>query len=184
MITIAQTQAPPQPTPARVRRLQDAIRRIVIEHIKNHTRDRIRNQSAGAGGTPLQGYSVRPLFIRWPRKGMKAITKPVGGLKTRRGYFFQGGYKDYREKAGLIHNRFVFENTGDAWKDWKILSTGSGTTPATIGFSKPANAVAANAAIERRPLLFRIDKNELSMVDADVTSLINDLFFPTGAGIP
>lgn len=181
MITIKREGSFASPTHARVAKVKKSIRKAILDYLRDHTRERVRDRSEGAGGASLEGYSTRPLFIRYPAK-MKRITKPQGGRRVRGGSFFTGGYREYKEKAGLVYTRFNFLNTGDAWRDWGILTYGSDSTPGQIGFKKPENAIAANAAISKRPLLFRVDKQELSVIDANVLGLINALILPSGSG--
>lgn len=180
MITILPAPGSPfdkPPNKTAWNRMRSAVRDAILHHLRDYTRERVRDRSQGAGGSSLLGYSTNPLFISYPSL-RKRITKPRGVKKVRGGYFFQGGYKEYKEKAGLVHERFNFFNTGDAWRDWKILRYGTATTASHIGFTKPENAIAANAAISKRPLLFRVDKSELSVIDAKVLGLINDLIIP------
>jgi len=162
------------PTHSEYKNLVKSIREGVVKFIHEWTRTRVLNLSEGAGGSPLPGYSTNPLTVDYPNKLPKRKTKPVGGTKTHGGMHFQGGYREYREKAGLVFNRFVFFNTGDAWRDWKVLTWGE---VSEIGFDDPINAHVAALAEENRPLLFKIAASELESVDIMVIERINSTFF-------
>lgn len=167
------------PSHGAVQSTKTAVRAAIMNYIRDLNRMRVMLGSAGAGGTSLEGYSTRPLRISYPSK-RKRIIKPVGGIVVRGGMFFPGGYKQYKEATGQVSDRFTFFNTGDAWKDWKVLTYGSNAgSPGKIGFTRVENAIAANSAILRRPLLFQLDKDELSMVNDRVLSLVNKLFIPS-----
>lgn len=160
-------------------RLEPFVRRTLGEGIRKHVRDRISVHGKGAGGIAVKGYSRRPVAIRADgRGGMKRMVPPVGGVAKGDRMFFRGGYRDYRSKAGLVADRFVLNNRGDLWRDWRVLQLGSRSTPMTIGFARTVNAIAANSAVENeRPLLFHIDKSELNVISRDVLKVINDYLF-------
>lgn len=161
-----------------LQRLRSTLQREILNWIHDYVRRRIEDLSLGAGRTPLEGYSTNPVKI--PYKGIpKRHVKPVGGIKVPGGQVFLGGYREYKAKAGLVSERFNFKNTRDAWRDWKVLVYGDLSSPGQIGFSDPDNAMAANVAHERRPLLFSLDVTELSVLDTEVITMINDKFFPT-----
>lgn len=160
-----------------LQRLRRRVQKDLVEWIRDYVRRRIEDFSLGAGGTPLEGYSTSPLRV--PYVGVpKRHKRPVGGVKTRGGMFFKGGYKEYKEKAGLVSNRFDFKNTRDAWRDWRVLVYGDLAGTSEIGFSDVNNAIAANAAQDKRPLLFSLDASELSVINAEVITMINERFFP------
>lgn len=165
------------PSHGAVQSTKTAARAAIMNYIRDLNRMRVMLGSAGAGGTPLEGYSTNPLWVGYTRG--KKIVKPVGGIAVRGGMFFPGGYRQYKELSGQVADRFTFFNTGDAWKDWKVLTYGSNGSPGQIGFTRAENAIAANAAILRRPLLFQLDNEELSMVNDRVLSLVNKLFIPS-----
>lgn len=156
-----------------LRALLPRVRNLILHHIRDYTRTRVRTLGLGAGRSALKGYSEQPLVVDYPGNP-KAITRPTGGTKTHGGMFFPGGYKEYREKAGLAADRFILDNRGDLWNDWRVLLYGD---ISHIGFSNADNAMAAVAATENdRPLLFSIDNVELSMVNAQVIGIINKAF--------
>lgn len=158
--------------------LMKQIAKYISEYIRDYVRTRVVVASEGEGGSSLVGYSTNPVTIDYPG-APKRKKKPVGGTHTHDGMFFYGGYEQYREKAGLVSNRFVFFNTGDAWRDWKVVLYGSGPRSVSqIGFSNDANAMAASAAQVKRPNLFSIDGGELSVVDDYVLAQVNKTFFP------
>lgn len=170
-----------------IRKLLFDIRNAVVTHVRDYTRDRIMQRSQGAGGTPLEGYSENPLIVDYPG-ALKPKKKPVNGMPItgadgEDGMFFHGGYKEYREKAGLTSNRFVFFNLGNAWQDWQVLQYGEvnqygGVSTNTVGFSNAANAIAATAAEVKRPLMFKMTDGEVGLVNNKVVGMINKLFFP------
>lgn len=163
------------PNPDNLRRLLDRVRDIILHYIRDYVRMRVRDYSMGEGHSSLKGYSENPVTIDYP--GVKRKKKPVGGTPVYGGMFFYGGYKQYRKRAGLIADRFQFFNTGDAWRDWKVLRYGSAATPSEIGWSDDNNGMAAAAAEEERPLLFTINATELATVDSEVMTNINNAFF-------
>lgn len=160
-----------------LQRLRTTLQKEVLNWIHDYVRRRIDDLSLGEGRSPLEGYSTNPLKV--PYKGIpKRRVRPTGGTKIRGGQFFMGGYREYKDKAGLVSDRFNFRNTGDAWRDWKVLLYGDLSSPGEIGFSNVDNAVAANMSQEKRPLLFSLDITELSVLDTEVITMINDKFFP------
>lgn len=163
------------PNPDNLRRLMDGVRDRVVHFIRDYIRVRVRDMSQGEGHSSLQGYSENPVTIDYP--GVKRKRKPVGGTPVYQGMFFYGGYKQYRKKAGLEAERFQFMNTGDAWKDWKVLRYGSNSTASEIGWSDQNNAMAAEESEKNRPLLFTMNEAELAAVNADVISAIDRVFF-------
>lgn len=168
----------PVPSISKIQRLMVRVRDEVVHFLRDYTRERVRDRSLGAGNTGLEGYSDNPVTIDYPGP-LKRKRKPVGGAPTADGMYFQGGYKQYRRKAGLNAERFQFFNTGDAWRDWKILRYGSGArSESQIGFSDNANAIAAAEAEIKRPLLFSVDMSEASMVNEQIVDLINSTFLP------
>ena len=169
------------PTDAGLRTLKVNIRRSMMDWITEYVRHRVRDQGLQKGRVPIMGYSTNPLVIPW--KGtLKPIRRPRGGKNLgTRGMFFQGGYAEYRSKAGL-GAAFSFYNTGDAWRDWKTLVYGSEGSAGEIGWSKSENAIAAAASEKDRPDLFFVDEHELSMVHTKVIEQINTTFF--GATTP
>lgn len=170
-----------------IRKLLFDIRNAVVTHIRDYTRDRILQRSQGAGGTPLEGYSQNPLIVDYPGE-LKPKRKPVGGMPIygeagQDGMYFHGGYEEYREKAGLTANRFIFFNLGNAWRDWQVLQYGDinqygGSSTNTIGFGDASNAIAATAAEKKRPLMFKMTNGEVGLVNNKVVDMINRLFFP------
>mgnify|MGYP006921285448 CR=1 FL=1 len=169
------------PTEAQLRSLKSRIRKSMMDWIVEYVRHRVRDQGLQKGRVPIMGYSTNPLVIPW--KGtLKPIKRPRGGKNLgTRGMFFQGGYAEYRSKVGLS-DAFTFYNTGDAWRDWQVLVYGDEGKAGEIGWSKPANAIAASASEEKRPDLFFVDEHELSMVHTKVIEQINTTFF--GATTP
>lgn len=166
------------PTDAALNRLKAGIRRGILNWITDYVRHRVRDEHLQKGRTPIEGYSTNPLVIPW--KGtLKPHRRPKGGqpLGTR-GMYFPGGYLEYRTKLGLS-TEFSFYNTGDAWRDWKVLLYGDESTPGQIGWTKPENAIAASASEEKRPDLFFVDENELSVLHIKVVDQINQTFFGT-----
>lgn len=169
------------PTDAQIRTLKTKLRKSMMDWIVEYVRHRVRDQGLQRGRVPILGYSTNPLVIPW--KGtLKPIRAPRGGKPLgKRGMFFQGGYAEYRQKLGLSQ-AFSFYNTGDAWRDWKVLVYGGEGTAGEIGWTKPQNAIAASASEEERPDLFFVDEHELSMVHTKVIEQINATFF--GATTP
>lgn len=158
--------------------VQKAIKDIIrglANHLRDWTRERIRDRGEGAGGTALEGYSTNPLVVRFPGRP-KARRKPRGGIKTKRGMFFPGGYAEYRQKAGLTVERFQMFNLGNLWRDWQVLVYGTNSTPSRVGFTDDNNAMAADQASIKRPLLFKVTPQEVGMVNDDVIAIIADLF--------
>lgn len=162
------------PTQSALERLRKQMRDGIVKYIHEYTRARVLNLSEGAGNLPLPGYSTHPVTVQYPGSPKRKV-KPTGGTKTKHGMHFEEGYKEYREKAGLVSDRFVFFNTGDAWRDWKVLTFGDPVSE--IGFSDPNNAMAAAKSEESRPGLFKISEYELMQVDTTILELINNTFF-------
>jgi len=51
-----------------------------------------------ANGKPFKPYSIKPLYVS---KGSPLARRlaPKGGIKTKKGMFFAGGYREYKEKS-------------------------------------------------------------------------------------
>lgn len=164
----------------KLRAMTKRIRDEVVHHIRDYTRDRIRYRGQGAGGSALKGYSTNPLVVDHPGT-LKPKRKPVGGMPIHGkdgvdGMYFHGGYKEYRDKAGLPSERFMFFNLGNAWRDWQVLVYGE--TVSQVGFGDGANAIAANAAEENgRELMFKMANDELALVNHKVMDVVERLFF-------
>lgn len=169
------------PTPAQIERLKSGLRRSILDWLTNYVRHRVRDDNLQRGRAPIKGYSTNPIVI--PHTGtLKPHRRPKGGIpRGKKGQFFPGGYLEYREKVGLS-SAFSFYNTGDAWRDWRVLAYGTDISPGEIGFTKQENAYAAAQSENERPDLFLIDEQELSMVHIKVIEQINSTFF--GASTP
>ena len=156
-------------------RLDAVVRKNIGTAIRNYIFLRIGAHGKGEGGRPVRGYSTRPVNIPIDGQGgMKPMKPPTGGQPRGGRMFFKGGYKAYREKAGLEANRFVLTNTGDLWRDFRILRLGSGSTPMHIGFGKTVNAIAANTAQDDgRHELFLLDTNEVRVIGESIITEIN-----------
>lgn len=156
-------------------RLDAVIRKNLGEAIRDYIKLRIGTYGRGQGNRKARGYSTRPLSIRSDGKGgMKPIKPPTGGAPRGNRMFFEGGYREYREKAGLESNNFVLSNLGDLWRDFKLLRLGSGATPMQIGFGKTVNAIAANKAQDdNRHDLFLLDTLEVRMIGESIITEIN-----------
>lgn len=132
------------------------IRKQVAELIKQHIMERVNNRGQGANGK-LKGYSTNPLPIFKPGAGQKPMQKPSRGW----GAFYKGGYKQYRDEAGLVSSKFVFSNKGAAWRDW-MKATQEPEGPLRFGFSDSLNVAAADEAIENgREDMLDLNSNEL-----------------------
>jgi hypothetical protein len=118
------------------------IRKEIAQRIKQHIMDRVSLKGQGADGK-LKGYSTNSIPIFKPGAGQKPMQKPPRGW----GAFYEGGYKEYRDDAGLVSNKFVFSNKGAAWRDW-MKATQEPEGPLRFGFSDSLNVEAADAAIE------------------------------------
>lgn len=132
------------------------IRKEVAQRIKEYIMERVSIRGQGANGK-LKGYSTNALPIFKPGAGQKPMQKPSRGW----GAFYQGGYKQYRDEAGLISNKFVFSNKGAAWRDW-MKATQEPDGPLRFGFSDSLNVEAADKAIENgREDMLDLNANEL-----------------------
>lgn len=161
-------------------RLDKMVRVKLGTGIRDYIRRRVGERGQGMGGTVMRGYSTRPLSLdRRGRGTSKRFVPPVGGIPRGSRMFFEGGYRQYREKAGLVSDRFVLDNKGNAWRDFRVISLGSrGGAPLTIGVTRNENAVAFNAAQENgRPTLFLLDNNELSVISEGLIEEINKYLF-------
>lgn len=142
------------------------IRKEVAELIKQHIMSRVNTEGRGANGK-LKGYSTNALPIFKPGAGQKPMQKPSRGW----GAFYQGGYKQYRDEAGLISNKFVFSNKGAAWRDW-MKATQEPDGPLRFGFSDSLNVEAADKAIENgREDMLDLNSIELNRFGQDYIEL-------------
>lgn len=51
-----------------------------------------------ANEKPFLGYSTKPLFVA-KKSPLARRLAPKGGIKTKNGMFFAGGYREYKEKS-------------------------------------------------------------------------------------
>lgn len=145
----------------RVRNVRLRLRRAIGKWLEHYIRDRVQNKGMGAHGA-LRGYSDNPVLIADPRpKGLKPIITPVGGVKTKKGMFFTGGYIEYKQLSGQVWDIFTLTNRGDLWRDWKYFESNSLTKPIELGFSDDKNTMVAE--IERnehgRAGIFGLDRS-------------------------
>lgn len=141
--------------PARFRKMK--IRKEVADQIKRHIMERVSQRGMGADG-PLNPYSEQGLVILKPSGGAKPKVKPARGW----GKYHEGGYRQYREEAGLETDKFVFSNKGAAWRDWmqgQVEESG----PMDFGFGDERNTMAADEATKRK----REDMFDLNEAEAD-----------------
>lgn len=142
------------------------IRKEVAHRIKEYIMERVSIRGQGANGK-LKGYSTNALPIFKPGAGQKPMQKPSRGW----GAFYQGGYKQYRDEAGLISNKFVFSNKGAAWRDW-MKATQEPDGPLRFGFSDSLNVEAADKAIENgREDMLDLNSIELNRFGQDYIEL-------------
>lgn len=156
-------------------RLDAVIRKEIGGAIRDYIALRVGTYGRGQGNRVARGYSTRPISMRADGKGgMKPYKPAVGGQPRGNRMFFEGGYKEYREKAGLESNRFVLTNLGNLWRDFKIIRLGSGGSPMQIGFGQTVNAIAANKAQDNnRHDLFLLDTIEVRMIGESIITEIN-----------
>lgn len=160
--------------------LYRAISAAAGDRIVNYIRDRIRLKGQGQGGAGVKGYSTKPLSMRQDGRSSlgKASIPPQGGIPRGKQMFFPGGYKEYREKAGLQTAHIDLSNMGNLWLGWGILRHARPGNPMAIGFRRKVDAIAANSAQENgRPTLFLLDSQELYMLSAGVEALITKHLF-------
>lgn len=132
------------------------IRVDVAERIKRHLMERVASRGMGAFGK-LKGYSTQPLRIDQPAAGEKPMRKPAKGW----GSFHRKGYKQYRDEIGLVSDKFVFSNKGQAWADW-MQATQDPTGPLSFGFADAQNVAAADEAVANgREHMFDVNEQEL-----------------------
>lgn len=150
----------------RVRWIRMHMRHYLGNLIRNYVYERVSIRGLGYNQQPLAGYSTRPIAI--PSDGItgpKPMRPPVGGVVSASGRssYFKGGYREYRENLGLVSDRFVFTNMGNAWKDWRYIREESAVRPIQVGFTKKENQDAAEGAESRgRPRMFEVSDQEVS----------------------
>ena len=135
------------------------LRRAIGKWLENYIRDRVQQRGIGAYGK-LKGYSASPFLMMWPRpSSLKPIIPPRGGVKTRQGRYYRGGYKQYKNLTGQVWDKFTLTNRGDLWRDWKYFERNSLTEPIELGFSDPRNSEVAEVerTLHGRPGIFKLD---------------------------
>lgn len=139
---------------------------------------RIQNKGLGAGGSPLKGYSTRPLTVS---RGILKKRIPPGGFPK----YYKGGYAAYREEVGLQTDHFAFTNTGASFNRFvSDVADPAAGTPIIVGFTNSKSHQAAMIAVENdRPDMFGLDKRELDKVrdvylDSVVASVWKGIFQP------
>ena len=120
----------------------------------------------------LAGYHEGPLVVDENRKKKKT---PSGGLPK----FYKGGYKAYRKDVGLEADKFVLENTGALWRDWRHFPITATTEPLLFGFGAAINDEVAQAAMkgsEKGPRddMFDLNQAELDAMGAEALEVVLD----------
>lgn len=80
-----------------------------------------------------------------------------------------------------MSSAFSFYNTGDAWRDWRVLAYGTDISPGRLGSPSRRMPTRQHNQKMNDPIFF-IDEQELSMVHIKVIEQINSTFF--GASTP
>jgi len=151
--------------------LRRAIRTKLAPMIRDLIRNRVRLQGMGADAK-LAGYHEGPLVVDENRKKKKS---PSGGLPK----FYKGGYKQYRKDVGLEEDKFVLENTGALWRDWRHFPIAASTEPLLFGFGAAINDEVAEAAMkgsEKGPRddMFDLNQAELDSLGGEALELVLD----------
>jgi hypothetical protein len=142
--------------------------------IRDRIRLRVGKSGKGAKGM-LRGYSKRPIRMSPPNdpSRLKPIISPKkgaqGGRYSKKGgggsVFFRGGYKEYKQKTGQVSDRFTMTNKGHFWRDWKILTGRNYKGSVEIGWSREANAAAADKAYDGgRSHMFDLNDREMKLL--------------------
>jgi len=160
----------------------------LTEVAESITRDRVRQEGTGPDGMPIAGYSTRPTWVS-QFSGLKPKRRPRHGrvtqkLNNRNNWvgLYDGGYREYRQKAGMRVTGFHFENFGTAWRYWgkigprnfKRLPNGGFIWRLDVGFRRMEDAIAAGEAEKKRPRMFQIGPNE---ADVYATQFLFPTFF-------
>lgn len=136
-------------------------------------RYRVQAFGLGADSTPVKDYSTRRLSVE-QYSGLKPKKRPRGAeatakLDNRNNWIgtYAGGYKEYRQKTGLVTIGFHFSNMGTAWRHFgatepvRISRRGAGFIWSVgIGFKRLEDRIAADAADQERPNLFKLGHAE------------------------
>ena len=141
------------------RNLRLRLRRDIGKWLEDYIRTRVQQNGEGAYGK-LQNYSKNPLLMLLPRDpSLKPIIPPRGGIKSRHGMLFVGGYEEYKQLTGQVWDKFTLTNKGNLWRDWQYFERNSLTTPIELGFSDPRNTMVAEVerTIHDRPGIFALD---------------------------
>ena len=153
--------------------IRRGIRRFVGAYIAKYVRERVQKRGRGARGK-LRGYSEASITMsKTPTAGVKKYRPPpVGGIDLGTKVLYKRGYKEYREALGKRVNAFVFDLTGDAWRDWDY-SQGGVTADIEIGFSKVENEMAAKEAENNgRAGMFEFDRRGFAKLNRGILNYL------------
>jgi hypothetical protein len=180
--------------------VRQKLRRAAAKWIENYIRKRVGERGEGATGK-LRGYSsAKPVWMPATRASMgdkkptKIPARPtmrtvvdastskskITGwakrrTKGRKGFArFEGGYEEYRQKAGLQTGLFTLSNLGRLWRDW-TSDAPSATGAAVVGFGTEVNTIAADAAEDRgRDDMFDLNDREIAHLGDHLGDILAD----------
>ncbi len=137
-------------------------------------RQRVRFEGTGPDGAAIAGYSSRPTWVS-QFSGLKPKKRPRHGVRTKKLNnrnnwvgLYDGGYREYRHRAGMRVSGFHFDNFGTAWRHWgkvgarqfKRFPNGGFRWTLDVGFRRAEDAIAAAEAEKKRPRMFQLGPKE------------------------
>lgn len=131
-----------------------------------------------ADGKPFEEYSTKPLYVGNKSQLAKRLA-PKGGEKTENGMFFEGGYKEYKNKSRRRINSMEGQSaevdltlSGQLMQNFTVIQSSSNGF--TIGLLPPVQQY-GYFVNEKRSYIGLSDKEIEQLVEMIKINLLEDL---------
>lgn len=153
---------------ARARRFwQKSDTMILAQVLVNSIQKRAFMDSKGANDREHKRYSTKPIYISNKSKTARRL-KPKGGVKTKKGRFYAGGYRQYKMESQKSGGRVNLTLSGQLLRSIRI--TKSAKFAAKVGMTGSAK-VYGRFVDQRRPFM-GISRKDSKVIAAAFHDLI------------
>jgi len=146
---------------------------ILAQVLVNSIQKRAFMDGLGANDRPHKRYSTKPIYISNKSKTARRL-KPKGGVKTKKGRFYEGGYRQYKMQSQKSSGKVNLTLSGRLLRSIRI--TQSRRFTAKVGMTGSAK-VYGRFVDQRRPFM-GISKKDSEAIRA----VFNDLLKARLAG--
>lgn len=163
----------------RIEREREKIMTVAAHEVLSEMQQRIFSKGVAVDNSMIGQYSNKPIYMPVPmkqvkNKGFKRIGKT--GKKTKKTQYFEGGYKEFRQKAGREANKVNLDLTGSLRLSMAVGNYNNGKV---IFFNQPESIKKARGNEERfGKKIFGASKQERELftntVAKHINSVIND----------